>query len=115
MLNFSQEEWTALCAADERNFVLAVKEDIVKDRPALAEDATLSDRLNAAYEDAKRIGFTDDKYLVAFLYLESVEPNFYKKPAVSAWLNKKGLPPEQRFDMMMDVARTNLREEKELH
>ncbi|MDR5738071.1 hypothetical protein [Caballeronia sp. LZ016] len=113
MYKFSEAEWAALRASDERNFVLTIKEDIVTDRPDLVDDHELLNRLNAAYEEAKRIGFTDDKHLVMFLWLDSVQRGFYMQPAMAAWLNKRGVSPEERFDMMMDVARGKLREKQE--
>ncbi|SDE46962.1 hypothetical protein [Paraburkholderia lycopersici] len=112
MLELTEKEWAALQAADERTFVSVIRNDIVKDRPELANDPQLLDRLNAAYTETKRIGFTDDRHVVQFLYLESIEPSFYQKPGIAAWLGKKGVPPEQRFDMVMDVSRVKLRDKK---
>jgi len=85
----------------------------VRDNPALADDPTLRDRLNAAYARTKELGFTYDRQIVQFLYLEAIAPGFYTKPGIAAWLGKTGMPPEQRFDMAMDVARAKLREKKE--
>jgi hypothetical protein len=112
VIQFSTEEWARLCAADERNFVLTIKQDIVRDRPDLVSDTQLLGRLNAAYDEAKRLGFVDDGHTVQFLYMESVDSEFYKRPAVARWLSKPGRPPEQRFNTMLDVARGKLREKQ---
>jgi len=101
-----------LQAADERNFVVTIYNDIVREHPALADDPTFRDRLDAAYAEAKRIGFTNDRHIVQFLYLEATQPGFYRVPAVSAWLGRKGASSEQQLDMLLDVARTKLRLKK---
>jgi len=113
MLELTEKEWVALQAADERTFVSVVRNDIVKDRPELANEPQLLERLNTAYTEARRMGFTSDRHIVQFLYMESVAPGFYTKPGIAAWLGKRGVPPEQRFDMMMDVSRVKLRDRKE--
>lgn len=112
MLELTEQEWVALQAADERNYILTIRNDIAKDRPDLAHDPQLLERLNAAYTEAKRLGFTEDRHVLQFLHLESIAPKFYEKPGIAAWLARKGVPPEQRFDMMMDVSRVKLRDNK---
>jgi len=109
MLRLNKKQWAMLQVADERNFVATIYADIVREYPALADGPTFRDRLDAAYAEAKRIGFTNDRHIVQFLYLEMLQPSFYREPRVSAWLNKKGVPPEQRLDMLLDVVRAKLR------
>ena len=108
-VQLSAKDCDALRAADERNFVLTIRDDIVRDSPDLANDQGLFDRLNAAYDEAKRLGLKDDHRIVQFLYMDSIDPAFYKKPAVARWLNGNRRPIEERLDLMLDVARATLR------
>ncbi|TDV25358.1 hypothetical protein C7405_12330 [Paraburkholderia caballeronis] len=100
-------------AASERNYLSGIRDDIMRDCLGVAHDLQLSARLDTAYAEARKIGFTDDRHIVKFMYLEAVAPGFYRNPGVAAWLGRKGVPPEQRFDMMIDVSRARLRERKE--
>jgi hypothetical protein len=110
MLELTAEQWAALCASDERNFVATIRDDIIRDSPRLADDSTLLDRLVSAYQEARRIGFQQDKALVEFLYVEADAPGFYRKPAIAAWLAKPGRPIEERFEDVFAVARRKLLE-----
>lgn len=113
MLELTAEQWAALCASDERNFVVTIRDDIVRDSPRLADDPTLLDRLVRAYQDAKRMGFEQDKALVEFLYVEADVPEFYRKPGISAWLAKPGRPVEERFEDLLAVTRRKLIEREQ--
>ncbi len=113
MLELTEEQWASLCASDERNFVATIRDDIVQASPRLAGDSTLLDRLVRAYQDAKRMGFQQDKALVEFLYVEADVPEFYRKPAIAAWLAKPGRPVEERFEDVLAVARRKLMDRAE--
>lgn len=113
MLELNEQEWSALCAADERTFVSIIRDDIVRLRPELADDPELVGRLNGAYDEAKRLGFEHDQPLVRFLYLEVDAPSFYKQYAIATWLVKTGKSAEERFDMLLDVLRAKLRKREE--
>ncbi|KVT53059.1 hypothetical protein WK53_07910 [Burkholderia ubonensis] len=89
--------------------------DIVRDYPALADDPTLRERLNAAFARTKELGFERDALVVDFLYMEASDPGFYNAPSVAAWLNKPGVPAEQRFEMLLQVAQKKQQEMKENH
>lgn len=114
-LQLSEATCAALKAADERNYVAAVRGDIVRDYPALADDPTLRERLNAAFARTKELGFERDALVVDFLYMEASDPGFYNAPSVAAWLNKPGVPAEQRFEMLLQVAQKKQQEMKENH
>lgn len=73
------------------------------------------ERLNAAFAETKALGFTHDAPIVDFLYMDAIEPGFYKVPPVAAWLNKPGVPAEQRFEMLQQVAQKKQQEMKEKH
>ncbi|MET3232692.1 UNVERIFIED_ORG: hypothetical protein ABIC54_004900 [Burkholderia sp. 1263] len=114
-MEFTDEQWAVLKACEDRNYVDFIRGHIVRDYPALADDPTLRERLNAAYARTKELGFTHDGPIVDFLYMEASDPGFYKNPAVTAWLNKPGVPGEQRFEMLLQVARKKQQEMKEKH
>jgi len=113
MLELTREEWAALCAGDDRNFVAVMRDDIVRDYPALADDPTLSDRLQGAYARAKELGFTHNGAIVDFLYLEASAPGFYRIPAIAAWLGQTGMPAEERFNALLSATGMKLREKQE--
>jgi hypothetical protein len=112
-MQLTDEQWALLKVHEDHNYVAVIRGDIVRDYPVLANDPTLRDRLNAAYARTKELEFVHERQIVQFLYLEAISPGFYRKPGVAAWLEKKGIPGEQRFDMMMDVVRARLRERME--
>ncbi|KWN80622.1 hypothetical protein WM24_23995 [Burkholderia ubonensis] len=113
MLQLSEQQWAELQAADEHNFVAVVRDDIVRDDPTLADDPTLLERLNAAYARTKELGFTHDGPIVEFLELEARAPGFYRIPPIAAWLDKPGVPGEQRFEMLLAVMRKKQQEMQE--
>lgn len=94
-------------------FVTAVRESVVSTNPALGDDPALMGRLAAAYEEAKRIGLTQDELLAEFLFLETEVPSFYRESAVSAWLGKPGAPVDHRFKDLLDVLGKKLLRESE--
>ncbi len=112
-LQLSEATCAALKAADDRNYVAAVRGDIVRDYPALADDPTLRERLNTAFARTKELGFKRDALVVDFLYVEANTPGFHKFPTVAAWLNKPGVSGEQRFEMLMQATRKRQLELKE--
>ncbi|WP_414446780.1 hypothetical protein AB4851_08310 [Burkholderia sp. 22PA0099] len=115
MLELTEQQWAALCAVDEQNFVSTVRDDIVEANPKLRDDSTLLSRLNHAYTSARAIGIRDDRPLVNFLYMEADAPGFYSIPAVADWLAKPVGTPEQRFDDLLDVVRKTVRDRQEMN
>ena len=81
-----------------------VLQHIIEAHPELAHDASLPDRLERAYAHAVVLGFTDGEAIARFLRYEATAPNFYRQPAIDAWLRRPGQPVEQRFaDVLMRV------------
>lgn len=81
-----------------------IRQTIIDVRPELAHDASLPDRLERAYAHAVVLGFTDLDAIARFLRYEATAPNFYRQPAIDAWLRRPGQPVEQRFaDVLMRV------------
>jgi hypothetical protein len=112
-LKLNDQQWAALEDADERNFVGTVRNDVVGMHPELANDPDLLRRLNAAFDETKRLGFIHDQSIVQFLYLEVDVPGFYRQYAISRWLSQAGKPAEERFGMLMDVLRAKMRDKQE--
>lgn len=113
MLELTQQQWAALCAVDERNFVATVRDDIVRANPKLRDDPSLLDRLVNAYKAAKTLGLRQDKSLGDFLYIEAEAPGFYRKPAIANWLSKPVGTADTRFDDLLAVLRKNLKKREE--
>ncbi len=113
MLELSQQQWAALCAVDERNFVATVRDDIVQVNPKLRDDPSLLDRLVNAYKAAKTLGLRQDKSLGDFLYIEAEAPSFYIKPPIKNWLSKPVGTADERFQDLLAVLRKKLEEQKE--
>ncbi len=81
-----------------------IRQHIIDIHPELAHDASLPDRLERAHAHAVDLGFTDAGAIARFLHYEATAPNFYRQPAIDAWLRRPGQPVEQRFaDVLMRV------------
>jgi hypothetical protein len=114
-MELTDEQWALLKVHEDHNYVAFIRGHIVRDYPALANDPTLRERLNAAFAQTRTLGFTHDAPIVDFLYMEASDPGFYKIPAIAAWLSKPGVPAEQRFEMLLQVTRKKHQEMKEKH
>lgn len=111
MLKLSEEQLSQLDLLEKRQYIKEVYKNIVKEHPALAGDRSLPDRLERAYAHAVDLGFTDGGAITQFLYYEAFAPNFYRQPAIDAWLRKPGQPVEQRFADMIAWVKSRLRED----
>jgi hypothetical protein len=86
------------------NSLADIRQQIIEAHPELAQDGTLRDRLERAYAHAVVLGFTDSDAIARFLRHEATAPDFYRQPAIDAWLRRPGQPVEQRFaDVLMRV------------
>ncbi len=86
------------------NLLPEIRQHIIDIHPELACDASLPDRLERAYAHAVVLGFTDLDAIARFLRYEATAPNFYRQPAIDAWLRRPGQPVEERFaDVLMRV------------
>ncbi|MGF6853477.1 hypothetical protein [Paraburkholderia sp. CI3] len=112
-MELTEGQWALLKDYEDRNYVDFIRGHIVRDYPALANDPTLRDRLNAAFAQTKVLRFTRDVPIVDFLYAEATTPGFYWIPAVIAWLHKSGVPAEQRFEMLLQATGKRQQEMKE--
>jgi hypothetical protein len=102
------DQQQATVSTENLGFVTAVRDSIISTNPTLGDDRALLDRLATAYAEAKRIGQTEEDLLTEFLLLEVEVPDFYRDPAVSAWLQKPGAPVDLRFRDLLEVLRKKL-------
>lgn len=114
MLELTQQQWAALCAVDENNFVATVRDDIVRANPKLRDDPTLFERLVRAYKAARGIGLRQDKSFVDFLYIEAEAPGFYRRPPIANWLCKPIGTADSRFEDLLSVLRKKLQQRQEV-
>jgi hypothetical protein len=113
MLEFNEYEWEGLQKNDERNYVDAVRGDLVDRDPALADDATLGERLMEAWERTQELGLEDERNIVQFLQIEAYAPQFWRNVAVNAWLRSVGATPDERFEALRAVTASKLRDRQE--
>lgn len=111
MIKFSEEQLAQLDRLEKLQYVAEVRQMIVKEYPELAGDRGLRDRLERAYAHAVALGFKDGGAITQFLYYEAFAPNFYRQPAIDAWLRKPGQTVEQRFADLLAQAKSKLRED----
>lgn len=96
MLELSAEQLHQLALLEARSYVDRVYNTIVAEQPE-QDILQLHDRLYQAYDHALKLGFRDSASLTQCLYFEAAAPEFYKEPAIDAWLRKPGAPVEQRW------------------
>jgi hypothetical protein len=95
-----------LAVLESRDYVDRVYEDIAKDHPErITPD--LQERLYRAFDYAVDLGIGEPTQgaLTQFLYWESSYPEFYKNPAMHAWLTKPGATSDQRWADAMAITR----------
>ncbi len=113
MLELTEQQWAALCASDERNFVATVRDDIVADNPKLGGDSTLCGpsrhgiRRREAHEvlarqGARRVSVSRGR-----------GTGVLRQPSIAAWLAKPGPPVEERFEDLLAVARKKFMDKKQ--
>jgi hypothetical protein len=91
------------------DLLVQIRQHIIDMHPGLASDASLPDRLERAYAHAVVLGFTDGDAIQKFLRYEATAPNFYRQPAIDAWLRRPGQPVEQRFADVLVRVKSGLR------
>ncbi len=111
MLKFSQAQWEELQARDMHQFVVAVCDQFLGNRPDMLDRpgrAVVENRMQAAHDYAVRIGFTSTPHIVRLLYLAADAPGIHDDPLVDAYLRKQGATPEQRLDDLLAVVNKKL-------
>lgn len=111
MLTFSDEQWRELELRDGRNFVAAVCDQFISDRPDMREVPgrhAVCGRMQDAYDYAIRVGFTSTPHIVRLMYLAADAPRIHDDSLVDAYLRKPGASPEQRLDDLIAVMNKKL-------
>ena len=111
MLRLSEAQWRELQARDARQFVTAVCEKFLAERPDMAEAPgrqAVQERMQAAHDYAARVGFTSTPHIVRLMYLAADAPGIHDDPLVDAYLRKPGATPEQRLDDLIAVMNKKL-------
>lgn len=110
MFEISEQEWAALCAADDRNFILLIKKDILYAYPDLEDNPTLSKNMLAAYDEARRLGIKSDARIVEFLWAAARYPYFWARHMIAEWLSATGMSADERFDLLLTVMKRKIDE-----
>ena len=111
MLRLDERQWQALQACDARQFVATVCDQFLAERSDLVEDPgreSISARMNAAYDYAKRLGFTSVPHIVWLRYMAADAPTLVTDPVIETYLRKPGATPEQRLDDLERVLEKKL-------
>jgi hypothetical protein len=106
MLKLTAEQMQHLAVLESKEYVDRVYADIAKEHPErIAPD--IKDRMYRAFDYAVDLGIGEptEGALTQFLYWESSHPEFYKHPAMHAWLTKAGASSDQRWKDIMDAAK----------
>jgi hypothetical protein len=112
MLQLSDAQWRELQARDARQFVATVCHQFLGGRPHMTEPPggkPVLDRMQAAHDYAKRVGFTSNPHVVRLMYLAADAPRIHDDPLVDAYLRKPGATPEQRLDDLLAVMNNKLK------
>jgi hypothetical protein len=112
MIEFTTEQAAALQRLNEQGYLRALRDDLVRRWPGLADDGTLPERLADAFQAARKLGIHSDDGMFEFLDTEAITPGFYERPGVAYWLKKPGADAEQRLRDLMAVARWRYREQQ---
>jgi hypothetical protein len=113
MLTLTNAQWTALQKGEVRQFVAAVCDGFLKNRPEMLERPgrmKVLQRMQDAYDYAARVGFTSTPHIVRLMYLSADAPRIHDDPPVDGYLRKPGATPEQRLDDLDAVMNHKLKE-----
>lgn len=113
MLTLSEAQWQALRETETRNFVDAVCEQFLANRPELFQRPgreEISGRMQGGYSLAAEMGLQSTQHIVKFLYLCADAPQMATDQPVRGYLLKPGATPEQRLDDLSAVMKLVLKE-----
>lgn len=112
MLKLSKTQWQQLQARDTHQFVAAVRDQFLGNRPEMGEQPggeVVLAHMQAAYDYATIAGFTSTPHIVRLMYLAADAPRIHADPLVDRYLRKPGATPEQRLDDLDAVINHNLK------
>ena len=111
MIALDEGQWAQLKARDTASFVAAVCDQFLAGRPEMAKwpgRDSVQARMQAARDFTDRAGFTSSPHVVQFMYTAADYPGFHEDTYIAAYLMRAGATPEQRFDDMVTVFRSEL-------
>lgn len=111
MLRLTEAQWRALQQGEARQFVAAVCDEFLANRPEMCEQpghGTVLVRMQDAYDYAARAGFTSTPHIVRLMHWAADAPRIHDEPAVDRCLRRPGATPEQRFNELDAVVRHKL-------
>jgi hypothetical protein len=106
MLQLSDAQWSELQRRDAGQFVAAVHNLFLSQRPDMLESPGRDEvfaRMDAAHAYAVRAGFASTPHIVRLMYLAADAPRIHDDELVDIYLRKPGATPEQRLDDMLAV------------
>lgn len=112
MFKLSDAQYEALRERDAEQFVRAVCDQFLGDRPELTEQPgrpVIYNRMLEVFEFAKTLGFRSTPHVVRLMYFSADAPGIHEDPAVSAVLQRGNGSPEQRLDDLLAVTKSKLK------
>ena len=112
MLTLTEAQWQALQQGEARQFVAAVCDEFLVNRPEMRGhpgSEVVLERMQAAYDYAARAGFTCTPHIVRLMVLSADAPRIHDDPLVDHYLRKPGATPEQRLDDLDAVMNNKLK------
>jgi hypothetical protein len=114
VLKLSETQWRELQLRDARQFAAAVCDQFLSKRSDMLERPgreVVRQRMQAAQDYARRIGFVSTPHIVRLMYLAADAPAIHDDAVVDAYLRKSGAIPEQRLDDLLAVVNNKLEKE----
>jgi hypothetical protein len=112
MLRLTEAQWRALQQGEARQFVAAVCDEFLANRPEMREQPghdTVLVRMQDVYDYAARAGFTSTPHIVRLMHWAADAPRIHDEPTVDRYLRKLGATPEQRLDELDALLRHKLK------
>jgi len=110
MLEFSADQLAQLQQLEHDGFVVRVRDELLRQTPALGADPAFGARLRDAHRQALAWGLHDAQARIQFLHQEAYAPAFHAAPAVRAWLLRPGATIEQRWRDLLALASARMAE-----
>lgn len=114
MLKLSETQWRELQSRDAHLFAAAVCDQFLAKRPDMLERPgreVVRQRMQAAQDYTRRLGFASTPHIVRLMYLAADAPAIHDDAVVDTYLSKPGATPEQRLDDMLAVINNKLKKE----
>lgn len=111
MLTLTEAQYQRFMARDTQHFTAAVADQYLADRPDMQASpgrAEVIARMQAAYDNGVRLGFTSTPHIVYMMYMSADAPQVFEDEVIQRYLGKAGATPEQRLDDLDAVLKNKL-------